>query len=379
MLHAHLTLAEFEAYLARRLAPVALLEASDHLAGCESCRAELNRLLEEKPQAEGRAADFISYPELADWIDNELDPIARRVVAAKLSSSKKARAELDDLARFRRQMNAEPATNFDAASSARGKIVAFTRWALPLAATILISVGGIWWATHVRSPSTTVTLRDGGREMTIDSPEFVSLPPALLESIRRAIRDGKIDIPPEVSGLRGRSETLAGDAGTSAGFHVLQPIATAVREVTPRFHWSALPGITSYRLNIVNRRTGDLVASQEIAGDRTSCTTEKPLGPGEIYEWEVEAWRGETLIAKTPAPPQPEACFEILSQSQDVELQRIEQKSSGLHLVLGVAKARAGLLDEAESDFAALAQENPDSKIPGQLLDQLRRQRGARK
>jgi hypothetical protein len=41
------------------------------------------------------------------------------------------------------------------------------------------------------------------------------------------------------------------------------------------------------------------------------------------------------------------------------------------HLARGLAAARAGLLDEAATDFRALSAENPDSRIARSFLEQI--------
>lgn len=152
----HLNADQIAAYRQRQLPPNELLAASDHLAGCAECRAHLLRL------APAAAVD-LTYEELAAWVDDELEPIERREMQAKLLGSPGAGRELADLVRFKAEMNQLPAAG-------GGKIVPvfFGRWALPLAAAIALSLGGLWWGMHARSSSAgLVRLRDGGRDLRI--------------------------------------------------------------------------------------------------------------------------------------------------------------------------------------------------------------------
>jgi hypothetical protein len=59
----------------------------------------------------------------------------------------------------------------------------------------------------------------------------------------------------------------------------------------------------------------------------------------------------------------------------DAELQEWTRAAGGSHLVLGVAQARAGLLDQSVHEFEALVQENPESPLARQLLEQVQSQR----
>ena len=90
-----------------------------------------------------------------------------------------------------------------------------------------------------------------------------------------------------------------------------------------------------------------------------------------FIEWEVEALRGDDLIAKAPAPPAPEARFAVLPNDKAQELQRLRRQLHGSHLLLGLAYARAGLLPEARTEFEALTRENPQSPLPQNLLASL--------
>ena len=93
--------------------------------------------------------------------------------------------------------------------------------------------------------------------------------------------------------------------------------------------------------------------------------------PGNIYQWQVEALRGDEVIGRTPKPPAPEARFQILPTEAQQQLAQTESSASGSHFVMAVADAKAGLLDDAIRELRAFANENPDSKIPAALIAQI--------
>jgi uncharacterized protein HemY len=73
-----------------------------------------------------------------------------------------------------------------------------------------------------------------------------------------------------------------------------------------------------------------------------------------------------------PAAPQPEARFEV---ADDALMARVAQRRSGApgsHLVAALALVEAGLLDEADTELAALLAQNPDAAEVARLRDRLR-------
>ena len=382
----HLTSGQLTAYHERRLPAAELLAASDHLAGCDVCREALRQLgVSPAAQGAGEGAATLSYAELAGWLNDELDPIARREVAATLARSPQARAELADLARFREEMNTMPPRDH-AAREVRPKVhaPAFSRWVFPLAAAVLLSGAAMWWmASSTGGAADVVTLHDGGRVLRFkedgSSRELAGLPQPLAASVADAIRTGKLDLHPEMARLAGQMGTLAGPEEESNMFSVLAPLATAVADPKPRFKWTAAEGASAYQINVVEETSGALVASERLPAGSTEWTPAEPLPSGEVFQWEVQALRDEEVIANTPAPPQPEARFRVLPEATVAELQETKRSAGGSQFVMGVANARAGLLDEALENFRALATENPDAPLLKELIAQLEAERMPRR
>src|SRR6185369_7579095 len=95
-----------------------------------------------------------------------------------------------------------------------------------------------------------------------------------------------------------------------------------------------------------------------------------------IYSWQVKAVQnGREFIA--PRPPAPQATFRVLDESTSNALEQLRGTSRSSHLIMGLADADAGLLDEAEREFRALQNENPGDAIVRGLLEQIRSYRSS--
>jgi hypothetical protein len=324
----HLTLEEVKAYGERALTPRDALEISDHLVGCSKCREMLQRA--ERSRAVDQAQAHVTYEELAAYIDNQLNPLARREVSEKLERSPQARRELVDLLEFKKQMAAEESG------------INFQKWILPIAAGIMIAAIFGWWNSSYRP-----------------SGIAGNLSPQLRETMNE-LTEGRFVLPSHVANLRGTREQLAGaSTRRSSSLRLISPIASAVATQTPRFRWNGIENASTYRVTIVPRDRDEPIESIEVPGDQTSCVS-KPLTPGETYRWEVQALRDGDPVAQAPAPPEPEAMFCVLDRQQQDEVAREREKFGHSHLALGLIYARSGMIDEAYGEFHELEKEDVD-------------------
>ena len=378
----HPTAEELTAYRGRALAPVDLLRVSDHLAECGECREQVAR---DETAAVERGN--LSYEELVEYLDEDIDPIRRHELSIKLEGSSASRAELADLTKFRDDINTFLPNEFSEAPVDDKRILVFPRaamrWALPIAAAIALTGGAIWWATRDNGAAATVTLRDGDRSILLKANGrmrgLAEVPRELLPVIATAMRERKLEIPAEIQSIASNREILAGAPEKSSEFQVKSPIATAVRERMPRFHWRAQPGAAQYRIRIVDWQSGDVVMTGESDGPRTEWTPAEPLEAGKIYQWQVEALRNNEVISRSPKPPEPEARFKILSDNERLKVESISRSASKSHLALAITYAQAGLLDDATKQLRQLARENPDSQIPVDLIAQIETARAGEK
>ena len=101
--------------------------------------------------------------------------------------------------------------------------------------------------------------------------------------------------------------------------------------------------------------------SQFLPAGRTDWPPSAPLRRGVMYEWQIEARRGDEVIDRAPRPPAPEGRFQVLGAAEAAGLDQVERLAHGNGLILGAAYARAGLREAASAQFRALAQEHPKS------------------
>jgi hypothetical protein len=366
----HLTNEERLAWWQRTLPPEALLEVSDHLQICETCRAELQAAAPAGGAAHGPAP---SYEELVPWIEGGLDPLTRRELAQRRDQLAAISAELADLRRFEEEMNALPSHDYSTAESG----VPRASWILPIAAGLAIGLGFVWW-NSTQSNHGAITLRDSGKSIVVRQdgsiPAFGPLPPGLQRAVQEA-SSGKIVLPPEVGGLRGSTGTLAGAPGSATGFTVVAPVGTLVESLRPVLRWTRAENVTGYRVNLARKNGEGIISSPVLPAGKTEWTPDEALTPGDTYLWEVEAFGQGEMIAKAPAPPEPEARFAVLPNDKRGELDRLRAKLGQSHLLLGLAYARAGLIDKARQEFEALARENPGNDLPARLIAGLTTQR----
>jgi hypothetical protein len=135
-MNGHLTEPLIERYREQALPPAELLDAGDHLAGCEICRQRLND--EQRLQAAGQSLrrelaatglTHIAYEELALYVDGGLDQTDNEIVAGHLKLCEQCSAELNELRGFAAETSAYPAKEYGprAPSSVSQKLLRFMK------------------------------------------------------------------------------------------------------------------------------------------------------------------------------------------------------------------------------------------------------------
>ena len=376
----HLDTATLRAYREKRLSPAGLLAADEHLPECEECR---DALLDHDGCA---AADSIitaltaddehlGYETLESWVDDTLSPRERLAADNHLQRCAQCVADLADLRAI-------------AASLPTMAKVARRGMALKIAAVILLAIlgGATWLAIRPRTqtlamdipvarmPSAAVppvaTLRDGSGTISLrpdGSIAGVALSGTDAALVRDALANGRLTVTPRVTALRRDRGTLMGATRKSA-FDAASPIGTFVRDTRPRFAWTRLKDGATYRVEIYDDSRNLVLESAPLKD--LEWTPERDLARGRAYVWQVVATRGgERLVA--PQPPAPEAHFGVIDDAAAGRLETIARTQGRSHLVLAVAAAREGLLDDARRELDALAQLNPHSVTVAKLARSL--------
>jgi len=216
-------------------------------------------------------------------------------------------------------------------------------------------------------------LKDGGGEVTIDKTGRLTGLDEVPEHSRRYIAQAalseQIEPPDVLRRLSGEQSGLRGNDSGPKGFSLLYPVRRVVTEDTPLFRWESLPGVSSYRVYVLDADGNQVSQSEELPPNQTQWKTHAPLRRGEIFSWVVTAMvDGKKIVS--PSAAAPEMKFAVLSTADLQELIRLKKSNS--HLALGVFYARAGLLDDAEREFESLSKLNSDSELTKKLLHSVR-------
>jgi hypothetical protein len=214
---------------------------------------------------------------------------------------------------------------------------------------------------------------DAGRDVGLGEDGHLTGIPSLSASLRdvvgAALRRGSVDPPQGMTALRPPSTTFMGGSARPAALAVVSPVGIMVRSDSPLLRWTRLAGAKEYTVSILDQ---DLV---QVAGSPPLHENEwrppAPLPRDQIYTWQVAARSaGGRVLA--PQPPSPEARFRVLSAAEAAALDDAIRSANGSRLATGVLLARAGVLDEAEAEFVALAADNPRSPEARLLLESVR-------
>lgn len=215
-------------------------------------------------------------------------------------------------------------------------------------------------------------LKDGGGELTIDKNGRLTGLDQISENSRRYVAQAalteRIEPAEVLRRLSGDQSGLRGDDNGPQGFRLLYPVRRVVTENRPLFHWESLPGVSSYRVYVLDANGNQVGLSEELSPKQTQWKAPM-LRRGQIFSWVVTAMvDGKKVVA--PSASAPEMKFAVLSTADLQELTRLKKSNS--HLALGVFYARVGLLNEAEHEFQSLSKLNPQSELPRKLLQNVR-------
>ncbi|HEY6806758.1 MAG TPA: zf-HC2 domain-containing protein [Pyrinomonadaceae bacterium] len=135
-MNGHLTETLIGRYREQVLPPAELLDADDHLAGCEICRQLLNdeQRLEATSQSLRRdlsatGLTHLTYEHLVSYVDGDLDQTDREIVDSHLKLCERCSDELNDLRAFATETAAYPAKEYGprASSSVPQKLLKFIK------------------------------------------------------------------------------------------------------------------------------------------------------------------------------------------------------------------------------------------------------------
>ncbi len=229
-----------------------------------------------------------------------------------------------------------------------------------------------------------LALRDGPRQVTLDSRGKVAglpaLPPSLQEGVRVALDRQQLRTPGGLASLIRRPGRLLGPGRSDQPFTLRAPVGTFVLSERPAFRWAALKSATTFRVTVVDDAAQEDVATSEtIPAGEGAAELEWQLpetGPGlrrgRTYRWYVVATLADGSEAQSPDRTGV-AKFRVLEAGPLEVVEHGRTAAGGSHLALGVLYAQYGLLEEAEREFTALFAENPGAPAARRLLERVRR------
>lgn len=414
----HLSDTDIKRYRNNTLSADEALEWNDHLSRCDDCRNRFinrqqleatYRFVRSNLESAGEGVELhLSSEQMASYVDGGLAPEEQDVVESHVQACPVCERDIDDFMRLR------DAIASDADERKSGSLampLAFTRlWqrtafriGVEIFAFALISTAVFWVArrqTRVEindlqaeahslraenealraaaptgnDPRITVQLKDGDRIIALDDRgELHGLESSRERQYRRLVKKlletGRMDLPPLLAQLRSEPEITMGNDANKASFRLFGPVGAVVETDRPTFRWEAFNDAVAYEVS-VSYDGGEVLKSPPISTTEWRPATR--LVRGRAYQWQVRAMTKDGGETKSPPVPQSDPKFSILDQNRLKELNWGRDGYSGSHLMLGILYANAGLIDQAEREFRALRDENPESEVPRRILDSLK-------
>lgn len=430
----HLSISQVKKLCVSALPENELSAAAVHTADCQSCHqrfveelklqrgpAPFNFTLE--PEFWFRH-DHLDFDDLVGIADNTFDEEMREIINIHLSTCRTCREDASSFLAFRDFTAGEMNVSYDPSYyGSNDEISAAPGWQ-PLkrkpvhavAAIVLLAVAvligvialnrrsgsleakkqnqtdpGMEWSPSVSpSPAPTVVsspssvtdsakvavLIDAGGEVVIDNRGQVTGLDQVSENTRQHVARAFLSEQIELAGvsrrLSGDASGLRGTDGNQPEFRLLYPLKRVVIDNRPVFRWEKLPGVSSYKVYVLDANGRQVAQSSELPSAQTHWKAPGPLRRAQIFSWVVTALvDGKRVVS--PSASAPEMKFAILSAADFKELARLKKTNS--HLALGVFYARVGLLDEAEPEFERLIKLNPQSELARKLLQSVRSMR----
>jgi hypothetical protein len=337
----HLTQADVDQYSRRALSGEELLRVTDHIAECEPCRESLLAKLDiARAQAAIRrdldsSAEHVSEKTIEAYIDRTLDADERKRVTAHLAECGSCAQDIQDLEIFAGQRpKAHPRF-----------------WYAAIAAALFILIASALLV--LRRPTTQIASLH-------DEPGLDALSAQEREIARQALAKGELPLPAFLGEIAPEGGTLMGESDPGR-FHLISPVATAVRSQQPTLRWSSAPEAVTYIVTLQELGATETISSAPIS--LTEWTTVGPLKAGLTYSWQVVA-KTSTGEILAPQPPLPPARFRVLDAATETRIASLPAS----HLARGVFYARAGLFPEAEEELRILSHMNPGTKNISTLL-----------
>jgi anti-sigma factor RsiW len=349
----HLTPEDLEAYGNGRLAPSRLDYCRTHLDSCDACRAELEDLRIFKSELSGFQRSEPDRRELERRKRRRRLTLPQAVSVATIvvvagaavfwwergslwRNKPSAAVSVGQLPVASAGSGAPTTLAASAASGATAAPAARTASAAPTA------------APKRAAPPSPVAAQMQTRETRL-ADELNALPDDVRSAVSEAIQHGKLQLPTDVTRLRGRAPPLSGAPVANTGFALLGPFGEAISETRPEFSWQPLPGAIRYSVVIVDVGLHPVQRSPSLR--KTAWRPRRPLRRDRTYLWQVTATLrgGSKVVASEPSPS--ETLLRIVPLKLADEMEHFRRGHEEAHLVLGALYAQAGMLTESADEL----------------------------
>lgn len=321
-------------------------------------------------------AEAPSFEDLAAYVEGRLGPEERALLEERLGGDAALRQEVDDLRALHAQMTRPARRTVFARPWLAGLAAAAAVAAIALVALWPRSGGQDRPSGRTATPVEALIpiVSDGDLRVARTAEGRLeglsSLDPGMRDAVAAALA-GTLPTPSGVAALQPAAATVLGTAD-AAPYAALSPRGTRILTDRPTFRWTAHPMARTYEVAVFDPDLRKQVASGPVAA--TEWTSTRPLPRGRTYLWQVTALAGGRRVT-VPAPPAPEARFEVADPRVVAEVEARRAQAPTSHLVATLAEVQAGLLDDAEAELRALAADNPGSPEVARLraaLDSVR-------
>ncbi len=308
--------------------------------------------------------DHPQHDQLVAFVDQQLDAADREWIDSHLVACAMCAEDVADLRGMQYELQHMPVAGRPGRRwLAYGSIAA--------AITLLAWAGGLLRTSPVDQPTQTTVVADAS-PAAVPAPSLPSAPsveaaqPVLTtaeqEMVSRALESGTLQWPVFHEVVRGRVGTLLGETRSTAPLTPGTPTATATTTARPRFAWSAGANVTSYEVAVFDEQFNEIARSGRLT--TLQWTPARDLPRGQVLAWQITATTPSGTIV-SPAPPQPEARFVVLSVEDAAQVAAVRERLATDPLALGLRLAEFGLYRDAE---AALTRAASDTRYnPAQV------------
>lgn len=315
---------EIDQFVRHALPTADVLRVDDHLAGCDACRRRALR---------AGAAGLVE-------VEEEFVSAGRRAT-----------------------------TMLDAPA---GPVGTRKRWLL-VAAALVCAAGVLFVAARFASigRDTTSTAPSSAAPSSAATPRadvagLDALTDAERQMVVEALTRGYAELPASL--WQPPAGALMGGPSARPAFAGLAPLRTVTITDRPTFRWQALADAREYVVTVTDERFATVA---EGVTRETNWTPTAPLPRGRTYRWQVTARRDRDALT-TPAPPEPEARFAVMTAERAERLQQLAVTHPDAHVVRGLLYVQAGAREEAERELSRVAATDAYRPVAATTLSRLR-------